>query len=393
MPGRSARYARRSLRRALLVLLAAVVLPQCAVVERVAPVKPSSWQELSPAECRAVVRDDSDPATLQRAAAQSLEYYRRLPEDRELRLLDRRVSVREMRSVVESLFAQPLPPGNAAALCDRFRLLRAKLPKPLLVTGYYQPELDARRRRSERFRYPLYALPDDRVEVDLTPFCPACAGRRAVGRVVQGELVPYYTRAEIDAGALAGHARAIAWLADPVDAFFVQVQGSALLRFADGVHLQVGFNGSNGRPYTSIGRVLIDAGKMSAEQVSLDSLKAYLHAHPEERDAILARDERYVFFRVVPAGPVGSLGVPLTAGRSVAADPRVYPPGALVFLQIHAGTESRPRTISRLALLQDAGAAIQGPRRLDVFWGTGETAEAIAGGMQAAGEIYFLLPR
>ncbi len=392
MPGRFARRGCRSLRPALLILLAAL-LPRCAVVERVVPEQPSPWHELSRDECRAVLRDDSDPATLQRAAAQSLEYYRRLPEDRELTLLDRKVTVREVRSVVESLFAQPLPPGNAAVLCDRFRLLRANLPRPLLVTGYYQPELDARRRRSERFRYPLYALPDNRVEVDLTPFCPACAGRRAVGRVVQGELVPYYTRAEIDAGALEGHARVIAWLADPVDAFFAQVQGSALLRFEDGVHMQIGFNGSNGRPYTSIGRVLVDAGKMSVAGVSLASLKAYLRAHPDERDAILARNERYVFFRVVAAGPVGSLGVPLTAGRSLAADPRVYPPGALVLLQIEAGTAGRPRTISRLALLQDAGAAIEGPERLDVFWGSGETAEAIAGGMRAPGEIYFLLPR
>jgi len=383
----------RHLIQALLIVFAAVALPQCAVVERITPEKPSVLQELSAEECRAVLLDDTDPSTLRRAAAQSLEYYRRLPEDRELTLLDRKVTVRDLRSVLESLFAQPLPPGDAAALCDRFRLVRVAPPTALLVTGYYEPEIDARRSRSERFRYPLYALPDDRVEVDLTPFCSACAGKRAVGRVVQDELVPYYSRAEIDAGALDRHAHAIAWLDDPVELFFLHVQGSALLRFDDGVHVHVGYNGSNGRPYTSIGRVLIDAGKMSAEQMSLASLKDYLRAHPDERDSILERNERYVFFRVVSAGPVGSLGVPLTAGRSLAADPNVYPPGALVLLKIQTGAENTARTISRLALLQDTGAAIQGPGRLDVFWGSGETAAAIAGGMRDPGELYFLLPR
>ena len=383
----------RHLVRKLLILLAAVALPQCAVVERVVPEKPSALQELSTDECRAVLLDDTDPATLQRAAAQSLAYYRRIAEDRELALLDRKVSVRALRSVLESLSAQPLPTGDPAALCDRFRLVRVAAPTPLLVTGYYEPEIDARRGRNQRFCYPLYSLPNDRVEVDLTPYCSACAGQHAVGRVANGELVPYYTRGEIDAGALDKHANAIAWLDDPVELFFLHVQGSALLRFDDGAHVHVGYNGSNGRPYTSIGRVLIDAGKMSAEQMSLASLKDYLRAHPDERDAILERNERYVFFRVVSAGPVGSLGVPLTAGRSLAADPQVYPPGGLVLLKIQTGAEDTARTISRLALLQDTGAAIQGPGRLDVFWGSGETAAAIAGGMRDPGELYFLLPR
>jgi peptidoglycan lytic transglycosylase A len=345
---------------------------------------------LSRDECRAVLADDWDLGSLQRAAEQSLEYYRRVPEDRELALLDHKVTVRQLRSVVESLVGQPLRPGDATFLCDRFRLARVTLTRPLLVTGYYEPELDARRRRSERFRYPLYGVPEDLVEVDLGAFCAACSGRRALGRVSGRTLVPYYTRAEIDAGAIDGRAAVIAWLDDPVEAFFLHVQGSALLRFDDGVHVHVSFAASNGRPYTSIGRLLVEAGKVRPEDVSLATLKDYLRAHRDEGQVLEQRNERYVFFRTVPVGPIGSLDVPLTAGRSIAADARFYPPGALALLKTRGGQNGRD--ISRLTLVQDAGAAIQGDDRLDVFWGSGDTAAAIAGAMRAHGDIYFLLP-
>lgn len=348
--------------------------------------------------CRALLRDDAPLTSLQQAAARSVEYLQKLPPDRTLSALDRRVAVGELVAPLTALADMaPADDNWSQPLCDRFRVYRADLPEAVLVTGYYQPELAASRRRTERFRYPLYRTPDDLVDVDLSQFCPDCRSRVIQGRVEKGRLVPYYTRAEINAGALTDRDYEIAWVDDPVEAFFLHVQGSALLRFEDGVHMQISYSSSNGRPYTSLGSVLIGQGKMSRDTVSLQALKDYLHAHPEEESGLTAANERYIFFRAVAAGPVGSLGVPLTAGRSIAADASVYPPGALAFLRIASrgtpSSESGKPAVARLALIQDAGTAISGPNRIDVFWGTGPTAEAIAGDMRNAGELYLVLPK
>ncbi len=172
------------------------------------------------------------------------------------------------------------------------------------------------------------------------------------------------------------------------------MQGSALLRFDDGVHLQVSYSSANGRPYTSIGRVLAEQGKLPRDAVSLQALKDYLRAHPDEQAGLMGANQRYIFFRTVVAGPIGSLGVPLTAGRSLAADASVYPPGVLAFLRIRPrAASSDQHTVSRFAVIQDAGAAITGANRIDVFWGTGATAESMAGDLHNPGELYLLLPQ
>jgi membrane-bound lytic murein transglycosylase A len=369
---------------------------------------PSSWRPASLASgphlvaldaesCRAVLRDDAPLASLRQAAARSAEYLQRIPQGRLLPVLDRQVAVGELLPLLAALADAPVVETDwAQQVCGRFRLYRADLPQPLLVTGYYEPQLAASRRRSDRFRYPVYRVPADLVDVDLGQFCPACGNRVAQGRVQNGKLVPYYSRAEIDGGVLADHDYEIAWLDDPVEAFFLHVQGSAELRFEDGVHMQISYSGSNGRRYTSLGRVLIKQGKMSRDRVSLQALKDYLRAHPDEQAALMASNERYIFFRTVVAGPIGSLGVPLTAGRSIAADTSVYPPGGLAFLRIarrDASGESDPPLVSRFAVIQDTGTAITGPSRLDVFWGTGPAAEAVAGDMRNQGELYLVLPR
>ncbi|MBP1685565.1 MAG: transglycosylase [Deltaproteobacteria bacterium] len=370
---------------------------------------PTSWKPPSLASqphlvaldaesCRAMLRDDAPVASLQQAAARSVEYLQRVPQDRLLPVLDRQIAVAELLPVIAALAA-----GTSAGddwsqqVCGRFRLYRADLPQSLLVTGYYEPQLAASRRPSARFRYPVYRVPDDLVDVDVSHFCPECRNRVAQGRVENGKLVPYYSRGEIEAGVLAERGYEIAWLDDPVEAFFLHVQGSAELRFEDGVHMQISYSSSNGRPYTSLGSVLIEEGRMSRDSVSLQALKDYLRAHPDEQAALTARNQRYIFFRTVAAGPIGSLGVPLTAGRSIAADPSVYPPGGLAFVRVarrDARTaESAQPLVSRFALIQDAGTAIAGPNRLDVFWGSGATAEAVAGDMRNPGELYVVLPR
>lgn len=357
-----------------------------------------------------MLHDDAPLTSLQQAAARSLDYLEKLAPERSLPALDHRISVAELTTMLNALSNglaanSTVPQGesegeglSAAAvqqICERFRLYRAESPEPLLVTGYYQPELAASRKRTKRFHHPLYRTPEDLIDVDLGQYCTGCEGRVVQGRARDGKFVPYYSRAEIDAGVLADHDYELAWLDDPVEAFFMHVQGSALLRFDDGVHMQVSYSSSNGRPYTSLGRVLIEQGKVSRDTVSLQTLKDYLSSHPDEQAALMATNDRYIFFRTVVTGPIGSLGVPLTGGRSIAADASVYPPGALTFVRIKpreptgAGIQ---HAITRLAFIQDAGTAIAGPSRIDVYWGSGTTAEALAGDMRNPGELYLLLP-
>jgi membrane-bound lytic murein transglycosylase A len=348
--------------------------------------------------CRALLRDDAPAASLQQAAARSVEYLQKLRADHALAALDRHITTGDMLGMLSALVDTASNATNwSQEVCERFRVYRAVLPQPLLVTGYYEPELAASRAQTARFRYPLYRTPDDLVDVDLGQFCTGCGGRTAKGRVQNGKLVPYYSRAEIDAGALQGRGYEIAWLDDPVEAFFLHVQGSALLRFQDGVRMQISYSSANGLPYTSLGGVLVAQEKVPRDMVSMQVLKDYLHAHPEEQRQLMAANRRYIFFRAVAAGPVGSLGVPLTEGRSIAADPKQYPPGALVFIRITARDQPSPispqPTVSRFALLQDAGIAISGPSRVDVFWGTGATAEAIASDLHNPGELYLVLPK
>ena len=374
--------------------LFALALASCAYLPAPAGQAPVSAQPhlvaLDVAECHAVVKDDASATSLQQAARRSLDYLSNLPPDRTFPLLDRQVTAGELATMMRDV-------GDGAQVCDRFRLYRAELPRGLLVTGYYQPELPARRTRSARFRYPLYRIPDNLVDVDLTQFCPACGGRVIQGRVKDGQLVPYYSRAEIDAGALADRGYEVAWLDDPVEAFFLHVQGSALLHFDDGVQMQISYAGSNGRPYTSLGRVLVEQGKMERAAVSLQSLKDYLRAHPAEQEQLMESNQRYIFFRPVITGPIGSIGVPLTAGRSIAADASIYPRGGLVFLRILPGDvpQGAPAApiLSRVVLIQDAGTAITGPGRIDVFFGSGATAASIAGTLRNPGELYMVLPQ
>lgn len=344
---------------------------------------------LSADDCRALMRDDAPVESIRLAAARSLDGVQTHPPV-DAKLLDHTVTAGDVVSTLNGLVDASKGGEWPRQVCDRLRLYRVDLPEQLLFTGYYQPKLTASRKRTERFRYPLYRTPDDLVDVDLGQSCPTCKGKVGKARMQDGNLVPYYSRAEIEAGALAGRGDELAWLNDPVDAFLVHVQGSAVLIYGDGVHMQVSYSSSNGRPYTSIGRLLVEQGKMSRDDVSLQTLKAYLHTHPDEQAALMGADEHYVFFRTVPAGPIGSLGVPLTAGRSVAADPNVYPPGGVVFMRI-AQRNGRQPFVTRFALIQDSGVAVNGLNHIDVFWGTGDTAEAIAGSMRNPGELYVVL--
>ncbi len=266
-----------------------------------------------------------------------------------------------------------------------------------LFTGYYEPLLRGSLRRSGRYRVPLHARPPDLVTVDLGLFRDELEGRRIAGRVVGGRLRPFETRSEIDSGALTGKARVLAWVDDPVAAFFLHVQGSGRVALEDGRGLRVGYAGHNGHPYVAIGAELVRQGALAPEEVSLQSISAWLRRNPDEAAAVMARNASYVFFRELGTdGPIGAQGAVLTPGRSLAVDRRYIPLGVPLWLDTKAPNPDPAlpdRPLRRLMVAQDRGGAIRGPVRGDVFWGHGGEAEAIAGRMKHRGRYYLLLPR
>ncbi len=262
-----------------------------------------------------------------------------------------------------------------------------------VFTGYYEAELRGARQPGGRYRVPLYRRPPSLISVELGLFRPELEGRRIAGKVVGGRLRPFDGRAGIEAGALAGRGLELLWVDDPVDAFFLHVQGSGRVTMADGSVVRVGFDGSNDLPYLAIGRSLIEAGSLDAKRVSMQSIRDWLRANPEPGREIMARNARVIFFRELAGdGPVGAGGVALTPGRSLAVDRAYLPLGAPIWLDTHwPGDPARP--LRRLLVAQDTGAAITGPVRGDLFWGFGEAALAQAGRMKALGLYYLLLPR
>jgi len=259
-----------------------------------------------------------------------------------------------------------------------------------LFTGYYEPELAGARARGGEFQTPLLKRPPDLVMAELGDFKPDLRGERIAGRVVNGRLKPYEKRAEIEAGALDNMNLALLWVSDPVAAFFLQIQGSGRVVLPDGSVARVGYDGQNGWPYVAIGRVMVDRGLLAKDDATMQGIRAWLAAHPAETPEILDANPSYVFFRELKGdGPVGSEGVALTPGRSLAVDRAFLPLGAPFWLDADAGGER----LRRLLVAQDTGGAIRGPVRGDVFWGHGPEAEGRAGTMRARGGYFLLLPK
>ncbi len=265
-----------------------------------------------------------------------------------------------------------------------------------LFTGYYEPEVRGSRSPGAGFDVPLLARPTDLIQIDLSAFADDLKGRRIGGRIESGSIVPYYDRAEIVSGALRGKRLELLWLADPVDAFFLQIQGSGRVRLPDNRVVRITYSGQNGRPYVAIGKVLADQGAIPLEQVTMQSIRSWLTAHPAEAGSVMDRNPSYVFFRELSGtkpedGPPGALGAALTPGRSVAVDRSYIPLGAPVFLDTTDPISGAK--LQRLMVAQDVGGAIRGPVRADIFFGWGAEAEAWAGQMRQSGHQYLLLPK
>jgi len=262
-----------------------------------------------------------------------------------------------------------------------------------LITGYFEPFLIGSRKPTLEFSVPLYKLPIDLVVANLGKFKPELKGHKVVGKITNSELVPYDDRAEIQKGSLEGRALELYWVKDPIEAFFLHIQGSGVIMLPDGNKERVGYAGKNGQPYFAIGRELIARGVLKKKQVSLQTIRTWLKRHPTEAQRLMNKNKSYVFFRKIKGpGPIGAQGVPLTAGHSLAVDRRYFPLGAPIWLD--TTNPLNPSTpLRRLVIAQDTGGAIKGIVRADLFWGAGVLARQGAGKMKEVGRLYILLPR
>jgi membrane-bound lytic murein transglycosylase A len=349
--------------------------------------------------------DDMGLDSLTLALKRNLEYLDRLPPGTVFHYGPHEFTCRQVRESQED-FLNLLSRGFDADQLDReirrqFRIYQASGrigERRVLFTGYYEPVYEGSLVPDETFRYPLYRAPDDLIRIDLSLFAEKFKGETIVGRIEGKRVLPYYSRQEIGAGrALEGKGLEMAWLKDPLDLFFLHIQGSGRLRLPDGKELPVQYHASNGRPYRSIGRYLIDRGLVPREEMSMHTLRGYLTNHPQVLDEVLNYNPAYVFFRQAEKGPLGSLGVLLTPGRSVALDPRVFPKGAVGFIStekplVNDRGELKGWTpFSRFVLNQDSGGAIKGAGRADLFWGSGSYAELAAGHLRHDGDLYILI--
>lgn len=278
---------------------------------------------------------------------------------------------------------------------QNFNLYRVetKDKKTGLFTGYYEPSLKGSLVPTEEFNVPLYKRPDDLVMVDLGDFREELKGQRVAGRVIDAKLKPYEDRKQIDEGSLQGKNLEIVWVNDEVDAFFLHIQGSGRVLLDNGQEIRVGYDGQNGHPYHAIGKTLVDKGILKKEDVSLQSIKAWLLANHDKAKDLLQLNPSYVFFKVLEEnGSIGGEGVVLTAGRSVAVDYTLLPYGTPMFLQFENPLNLK-QTIARTMIAQDTGGAIRGAIRGDVFWGHGEKAEELAGKMKSKGSAWIMLPK
>ena len=263
-----------------------------------------------------------------------------------------------------------------------------------LFTGYYEASLNGSKTKKGKYIYPLRARPDDLVMVDLGEFRDELKGQRIAGRVKDGKLKPYETHGEILAGKLPkSQDKPLVWVDDPVEAFFIQIQGSGIVALDDGSVMRVGYAGQNGHPYYAVGRELVKRGELIKDEVSLQTIRAWMKANPSQAQDLMTTNKSYVFFRELEgAGPEGGEGIALTAGRSLAIDRSIIPYGIPVWLSAE-NPDPKQKKINRLMMAQDTGGAIRGPVRGDYFWGYGDQAEIMAGAMKSKGRYWFLLPK
>ncbi len=317
------------------------------------------------------------------------------------KLIDDSRSAEGVKAACELAVMLPgkLPTAEARQFFEaNFRAYRVKRPdKGALLTGYFEPEVKGSLKPTKEFTVPIYALPSDLTLIKSPAERGTLSGELTAARATAAGLVPYFTRQEIEEGALKGRGLEIAYLADPYDTFVMQVQGSGLVRLPDGKALRIGFAGKNGHPYTSIGKILVDQGVLQAASASLDSMLNWLRSDSERGRRLMWENRSYPFFRVLDqvqadAGPHGALGLPLMAGRSLAVDPRFYQLGTPIWVAAPQLKDQKGKPVERLMVAHDTGSAIRGPVRGDIFWGSGAVAGKFAGETRYPCDFTVLIP-
>jgi peptidoglycan lytic transglycosylase A len=410
--GRRSNGIRMRLTKRLSVLFGLAVLVGCCIATCIPkPVPPpppptpkAALEPLAPSDYP-LFTDDNEFHQLTRSVAMSLAYLRRLPPDRRIAFGTDSYSVAHLiRSLMvfdEIIGTRPSVDALNQAIRTHFRVYRSTGrpgEKDVLFTGYFEPLLHGSRVPGPRFPVPVHARPADLVTIDLGAFAPDLKGRTIIGKYTGRSVIPYPTRGGIRRQADFNRiAPPIVWLPNEIDLFILQIQGSGRIELKNGEQFNVLYDGSNGQPYRSIGRLLIDQGRIPADRMSMQAIRTYLQAHPRERQAILDQNPRYVFFRKAKDGPFGALGQVLTPLRSLAVDRSQLPSAALAFIVVPmpqvdpAGNIEAWKPYHGFALAQDAGSAIKGPGRIDLFMGAGPRAAAAAGHLKHTGALYFLV--
>ncbi|MEE9611357.1 MAG: MltA domain-containing protein [Desulfatiglandales bacterium] len=352
-------------------------------------------------------QDDMDFSSLAQAIRRNLEYLNRLDPENVFYYGPQKYTSQHVRDSQETflklILENPDPSELNKKIKKHFLVYRATGRvgnKQVLFTGYFEPIFEGSLTRDETFKYPLYRQPDGLLKINLSLFKKEFKGKSIIARIEGKEVLPYFSRQQIEEEkVLQGQDLEIAWLKDPVDVTFLHIQGSGRLRLPVGNTISVGYQVSNGLAYQSIGRYMLDNGLMSREEMSMQGIRNYLSEHPEATGEILNHNPSYVFFRILEDGPLGNISVPLTPGRSVALDSRLFPKGALCFVSTQKpvvddnGEISAWTNFSRFVLNQDTGGAIRGSGRADIFWGSGPYAEVAAGHLQHDGELYVLIKK
>ena len=393
-----------------LILLPAFLLAGCAPISEMPREQSRSGQLPFDSVEEAGKMDDLDLHSLGKAVALSIQYYEKVGAKGSYCLGEKCYSSREMIDGLKKFLRimrqeDMMAEEKERKIREEFVLVRvgstagngAGVEGDVLFTGYFEPILEGSLTKTERFRYPLYKTPDETVVVPVDRADGQDGQDKFVGRLHNGEVIPHFSRREIDEnGILSGRGLEIAWVDDPVALFLLHIQGSGKIRLPDGRLLHVTYAQSNGRSFRGLTGMMVEKGFLQENGKSYEQMKRFLIDHPEERQELMNYNERYVFFRTATEGPLGALNLPLVAGRSIATDLDIYPRGALALIKTRKpvydenGKITSWQSFSRFVLNHDTGAAIKGPGRVDIFCGTGEAAERTAGAMKENGELYFL---
>jgi membrane-bound lytic murein transglycosylase A len=379
---------------------AALLLAGCAPAKK--PAAPAAVLEMRPVSFAALPGWEADhTAEALPALARSCGRFAKLAPERSVGPAALAGTIADWKPACAALAA--VPAGDDAATRSYleswfapFAVLAAGSDGTGTFTGYNEYELKGSKTPDPAYPTPLYGIPDDMITVELGDFRADYKGQSVVGRVDGHRLKPYWSRADITKGVLGGRGQELFWVQSPVELYFLQVQGSGLLQLPDGSNVRIGYAAQNGQPLTLVGRTLVEMGAIPRKEVSMQTIRAWLNAHPDQAQQVIDKDRSYVFFRVTGAdGAIGSQGVTLTAGRSLAIDPAYMPLGVPLWLDTTwpNATPQAGQPLQRLMVAQDTGGGIKGVVRGDVFWGTGDPALAIAGYMNQTGRYYMLLPK